>query len=237
MSLLSAVMLVSIFGVASAQQSNEKVIYKGEMKSEKELHKDALEGKSDLDLKNINFEVLDDKGKPIDDAIVKKYFTAQKLKEIQNDENTTTSTYVIYAIQNPIKDADSNPGLNFTEEVWMWADVINVNGVPTWAKRTRYEAKWTAKDEAGLVINNGTFTAMATGTAKSTLKPISESSPSTYYPPTWGQVYVKTPTWDYVKVSQPLNYCGATITTNYSVRGSAGKIYSQVGLGVMPKPW
>ncbi|MEZ2660076.1 hypothetical protein, partial [Aneurinibacillus aneurinilyticus] len=213
--------------------------YKAEMKSEKELHKDALEGKSDLDLKNINFEVLDDKGKPIDDAIVKKYFTAQKLKEIQNDENTTTSTYVIYAAaDHDLKDSASNAGLNFTQTVWAWVDVQKVGGVDTWAKGTRYEAKWQLHDGANFTLKSGVFEAKAQGRSKSTGKTVSYSSPSPFSIPTWDSTYVKTPTsWDYVKIDDQFGFAGAHISTSYTVRSTTSTIHSNVVVGSVPISW
>jgi|GEM_PF-6397332 len=92
------------------------------MKSEKELRKNALEGKRDASLKNLKIELKDEKGNVVNDLSKYSHYTVQKLKETQEDDQIITD-YVIYAFSDPNdydqRDQDSNPGLNFTQTVWM----------------------------------------------------------------------------------------------------------------------
>ncbi|MBY0084907.1 hypothetical protein HP567_000915 [Brevibacillus sp. M2.1A] len=222
------------FGHGYAAEKQEKLLYKTEIKSEKELRKDALIGKKDYDFKNVKFELKDEKGNVVKDLTKYSHYTIQKLMERQVGHQVI-SDYVLYAVSDPSgydnRDQDSNPALNFQQTVWMWTSIIKENNIDVWGKATRYEARWDLLDKNGLTIKSGEFTAKATGNSKSTGKYMNYSDPKTYFPPSWGQSYVKSPSWDYVRIDNQLGGFGARLKTSYTARTSTGTIYSTVSVG------
>ncbi|MED1955103.1 hypothetical protein [Brevibacillus centrosporus] len=233
---LALILAVTTFtsGHGFAEAKEEKILYKAEMKSEKELRKDALSGKKEREFKNLKIQFKDEKGKVIKDLNQYSHYTVQKLKETQVGEQVI-SDFVIYAVSDPTgyngMDKDSNPASNFTQTVWMWTSIIKENNIDKWGKATRYEARWDLHDANGLTIQSGEFTAKANGISKSTGKNVSYSDPKPYYPPSWGQQYIKTPSWDYVQIDSQLGGFGARLKTPYTARTSSGTLYSTVSVG------
>lgn len=221
------------FAAEKLDKKKEKVLYQTAMKSEKELRKDALEGKRDRSLKNLKIEMKDEKGNTVKELTNYTYYTVQKLKETQVDGQVSTD-YVVYAVTDPSgydqKDSDPNPGVNFRQTVWMWTSIIQENGVDRWGKATRYEARWDLLDGTQLTIKSGEFNAKAYG-KKQDGTVLNVSDPKTYYPPTWGQSYVKTPSWTYVRIDDQFGGFGARLKTPYTARSSTGTLYSVVSIG------
>ncbi|WP_411504310.1 hypothetical protein [Brevibacillus centrosporus] len=239
---IALVLAVSSFtsGHGLAAPEEEKILYKAEMKSEKELRKDALSGKKDYDFKNLKVQLTDEDGNIVKDLSESTHYTVQKLKETKVGEQVL-SDYVVYALADyDARDQDSNPGINFTQTVWMWTSILKENNIDVWGKATRYEAKWELNDGNGLTIKGGEFNASANGRSKSTGKTIMSTDPTPYYPPSWGRTYVKLPTWDYIRIDDQYGAFGARVATAYTARSSSSTLYSTVvvGSGSLPfEPW
>ncbi|MBY0084906.1 hypothetical protein HP567_000920 [Brevibacillus sp. M2.1A] len=237
---LTLVVSTFSFGHGYAAEKQEKVMYKTEMKSEKELRKDALAGKKDYDFKDIRFQLHDEKGNVVKDLTKYSHYTVQKLKETQVGQQVI-SDYVLYAVSDPSdydnRDQDSNPALNFQQTVWMWTSIIKENNIDVWGKATRYEARWDLLDRNGLTIKSGEFTAKAYGRSKSNGTTLNYSDPKTYTPPAWGTNYVKKPTWDYVRIDDSYGVFGARLKTSYTARTSTGTLYSTVIVGSGSISW
>ncbi|RNB60799.1 hypothetical protein AAFJ72_02140 [Brevibacillus gelatini] len=231
---LTLVVSTLSFGHGYAAEKQEKLLYKAEMKSEKELRKDALAGKKDYDFKKIKIQLRDEKGNVVKDLTEHSYYTVQKLKETQVGQQVI-SDYVVYAVSDPSdydqRDRDNNSGLNFQQTVWMWTSIIKQNGIDMWGKATRYEARWDLLDRNGLTIQSGEFNAKAAGYSKSSGKLVSNSDPKLYTPPAWGQSYIKLLSWDYIRMDDNLGGFGARLKTSYTARSSTGTIYSTVSVG------
>ncbi|UFJ40913.1 hypothetical protein LOK74_23485 [Brevibacillus humidisoli] len=238
LSLLTVLLCMMLISVVSANSLEAEVVFEADMNSETELLEDALAGKRDTGLDvSYSAEILDNEDVNISGKEGKKanssqkintYYTVQKLKEVREGDNVTES-YVVLAVSDPTgyddRDRDQNNGLNFRQTIWAWYDVYTHDFI-TYAKGTRYEARWDLLDSNRLTIKNGTFRAVADGFSPNNDR-IEEESPSTYYPPDWGIRYVKTPKWDYVNVSGE-GWVGAEIITDYQAGSSSGKLRSVV---------
>lgn len=236
--ILLTVLLCMLLSVVSANSPDVEILFEAKMKSEAELLEDALAGKRDVGLdvsftaefvdeEEINISGKEEKDKK-NGQKVKQYYTIQKLKEVKEGDIVKES-YVVFAVSDPTgyddRDRDENKGLNFRQTIWAWYDIYTQDFI-TYAKATRYEARWDLLDGNRLTIKSGKFRAVADGFSPNN-KRIDEESPSTYYPPSWGIRYVKTPKWDYVNVSGG-GWIGAEIITEYQAGSSSGKLRSSV---------
>lgn len=215
-------------GMAQASTSpKEVVLFQAKMKSEKELMEDALAGKRDPGLENIKIEAqaLDENGKKID-VNLKKYYTVQKLTQIKKGDEITTDFVVLGSVV--WDDPKSNPGVNFSQNITGYFTTTSI-GTAGYVKATRYEAQYTLHDGNLLQITNAVFNARTEGLTPSG-QTINQKNPTPISPVNWGQTYVKSPSWDYIRLSG-FGYCEGTLTTNYTVRSSSGTLVSDVLVG------
>jgi hypothetical protein len=229
---LSLIVLVVGAGMAQAAPApKEKVLFQAKMKSEQELVADALAGKRDPGLENLKIEtrVLDENGKKTD-VNVKKYYTVQKIKQVQKGEMITTD-FVVLGSTVIEDDPKGNSGVNFTQYFTGYFTTTNI-GTNEYAKGTRYEAKFTLHDGNLFRISNAVINAKTEGRTPSGQNYFNQQSPMTISPVNFGPTYVKTPTWDYVNLTGS-GYAGAVLTTKYTVRSSSGTVESIVALGTL----
>lgn len=209
----------------------EKVLFKAEMKSDQELIEDAKKGKRDPGLKNlkVDSDILDEKGNR-KDVKLEKHYTVQKLQSVQKGEAVETD-YIVVALATPVKEeSGSNPAVNFTHTIKGWFTTKEI-GADTYGKATRYEAIWKLNDGRQFSVQEGLFEASTDGKTPSGGSLTNKRDATSYYPPSWGQTYVKLPSWDFVNLTGH-GYAGGKVDTKFTAHGTSGRVITNVRVGM-----